>query len=335
MINLFRKQLEKGTKMQKIYNLFRKYLPIVLVVSSIALVFGLLSLIYYYNESTVSIDFKNVVPIFTVILMAIAVLASIIFTSKVDKLHITKIKKSFGLCKFASLLAATLAAALFFFDFFRFVLNPGQFSSLRIIRLLVFIPFVVYIVLNVIPKKVKTRRIELPHWLKPITAICTIVWSILGLLMIYFWQELPTTNLFKLIFLFYYVIVTLFFMFEIKFEISSPVVKGYVITALLLFVYTFAVIGPLMIAKFLGRLTEVTISEFEIFLAFALGIYAFAKLVAMQQTMKFVMKNNGTSHGHHHHHHHHHKHTDKPVTDEVTVPAESTTDQAEAAKENN
>ena len=335
MINLFRKQLEKGTKMQKIYNLFRKYLPIVLVVSSITLVFGLLSLIYYYNESTVSIDFKNVVPIFTVIFMAIAVLTSIIFSLKVDKLHITKIKKSFGLCKFASLLAATLAAALFFFDFFRFVLNPGQFSSLRIIRLLVFIPFVIYIVLNVIPRKIKTRRIELPHWLKPTAAICTIVWSILGLLMIYFWHELPTTNLFKLIFLFYYVIVTLFFMFEIKFELLTPVVKGYVITALLLFVYTFAVIGPLMIAKFLGRLTEVTISEFEIFLAFALGIYAFAKLVAMQQTMKFVMKNNGTSHGHHHHHHHHHKHTDKPVTDEVTVPAESTTDQAEAAKENN
>ena len=322
--------------MQKIYNLFRKYLPIVLVVSSITLVFGLLSLIYYYNESTVSIDFKNVVPIFTVIFMAIAVLTSIIFSLKVDKLHITKIKKSFGLCKFASLLAATLAAALFFFDFFRFVLNPGQFSSLRIIRLLVFIPFVIYIVLNVIPRKIKTRRIELPHWLKPTAAICTIVWSILGLLMIYFWPELPTTNLFKLIFLFYYVIVTLFFMFEIKFELLTPVVKGYVITALLLFVYTFAVIGPLMIAKFLGRLTEVTISEFEIFLAFALGIYAFAKLVAMQQTMRFVMKNNGTSHEHrHHHHHHHHKHTDKPVTDAATVPAESTADQAEAAKENN
>ena len=324
--------------MEKIYNLFRKYLPIVLAVSSIALVFGLLSLLYYYNESTINIDFMNVVPIFTVILTAIAIIISIVFTSKVDKLHITKIKKSFGLCKFASLLAATLAAALFFFDFFRFVLNPGQFSSLRIIRLLVFIPFVAYIVINVIPRKVKSRRIELPHWLKPTTAICTIVWSILGLLMIYFWQELPTTNLFKLIFLFYYIIVTLFFMFEIKFELLTPVVKGYVITALLLFVYTFAIIGPLMIAKFLGRLTEVTISEFEIFLAVALGIYAFAKLVAMQQTMRFVMKNSGTStkhHHRHHHHHHHHKHTEKPVTDEATVPAESTTDQAEAAKENN
>lgn len=313
--------------MEKVYTLFKKYLPIILIVSSIALVFGLLSLIYYYNESTVSISFKNVVPIFTVILATIAVIVSILFTSKVDKLHITKIKKSFGLCKFASLLVATLAAALFFFDFFRFVLNPGQFSSLRIIRLLVFIPFIAYIVINVIPRKIKRKRVELPGWLKPISAISTIIWSILGLLMIYFWDELPTTNIFKLIFLFYYIIVILFFMFEIKFELLTPCVKGYIITALLLFVYTFAVIGPLMIAKFLGRLTAVKISEFEIFLAFALGIYAFAKLMAMQQTMHFVMKKGARSHGHHRHHHHH-QHTDKPVTegDNATTADVATTD---------
>ena len=294
--------------MERVYNLFKKYLPIILIVSSVALAFGLLSLLYYYNDSTVSIAFKNVIPIFTVLFIVIAIIVSVLFTSKINRLHISRIKKSFGLCKFASLLAATLAAALFFFDFFRFVISPSQFSSLRIVRLIVFIPFIIYIVLNVIPKKFKKRRIELPTWLKPTTAVCTMIWCVLGLLMIYFWGELPTTNLFKLIFLFYYIIVALFFMFEIKFELFSPVAKAYVIFAAILFIYGFAVIGPLMLAKFFGRLTAVTISEFEIFLAFSLGIYAFAKLMAMQQTMQFVMKKNGHSH-HGHHHHHHHKHT--------------------------
>lgn len=142
--------------------------------------------------------------------------------------------------------------------------------------------------------------------------------------MIYFWQELPTSNIFKLAIMFYYIIVVLFFMFEIKFELFVPYVKGYIFTALLLFIYSFAVIGPLMLAKFFGRLSAVSISEFEIFLAFSLGIYALSKLVAMQQTMNFVMKRSDSSHGHSHHHHHHHNHTDKPADDNATT--ENTTE---------
>ena len=48
--------------MEKTYNLFKKYLPIILVLCFIGLVFGILSFVYYYNMSTVSINFKNVIP---------------------------------------------------------------------------------------------------------------------------------------------------------------------------------------------------------------------------------------------------------------------------------
>ena len=60
-----------------------------------------------------------------------------------------------------------------------------------------------------------------------------------------------------------------------------------------------------------------SISLFEIFLAFALGLYALGKMIAMQQTMRFVMKKHGNSgHSHKHHHHKHSKDKGADVTAE-------------------
>ena len=304
--------------MQKTYLIFKKYLPIILAVSALALIFGLLTMVYYYSDNTMSIDFKNVIPIFTAALVLIAFVLSIVFTFKVNNTGISKIKKSFGVCKFASLLAATLAAASFFFDFFRFVDQPGQFSVFRIIRLIVFIPFIAYLIINVIPKKIKRKRVTLPVWLKPVTAFSSLIWCILGLVMIYFWQApsystvLGTTNIFKVAFIIYYLFVTIFFIFEIKYEFISSAPKGYVLFSSFLFVYSITIIGPIMLKTVLSESSNLgSISLFEIFLAFALGLYALAKMIAMQQTMRFVIKKRGGStHAHrHHHHHHHHKHS--------------------------
>ena len=301
--------------MQRTYLTFKKFLPIILAVSGLALIFGLLTMVYYYNDATMSIAFKNVIPIFTVGLIFISFALAIVFTVKVNNTGISKIKKSFPFCKFTSLLAATLAAASFFFDFFRFVDEPGQFSVFRIVRLIIFIPFIVYLVLNVIPRKIKRRKITLPDWLKPLTALSSLVWCLLGLVMIYFWTStsystvLGTTNIFRIAFIIYYLFVTVFFAFEVKYELISSAPKGYVLFSSLLFVYSFTVIGPIMLKTVLIESSNLgSISLFEIFLAFALGLYALGKMIAMQQTMRFVMKKNssGSSHGHHHHHHHKH-----------------------------
>ena len=267
-----------------------------------------------YNDATMSIDMSQVIPYCAIFFIVLAIFFVSFLTFKIDHLRITKVKKSFGICKFASLLAATLAAASFFFDFFRFVDQPAQFSAFRIIRLVVFIPFIAYLIINAIPKKIKRKRIVLPSWLKPICAVATLVWCILGLVMIYFWQSsayettMSTVNIFRIAFIFHYILVTLFFAFEIKFELLSPVPKAYVFFSGLLFTYSFTVIGPIMLRSILIESNNLgSISLFEIFLAFALGLYALSKLIAMQQTMRFVMKkNSGGSHHHHRSHRHHH-----------------------------
>ena len=294
----------KGFIMNKIYNLFRKFLIITIILSVIAVFFGLLTLIYYYNKDTVSVDFKNVIPICTAIMLIICIATVIHFVTKIDNLYISKIKKSFGFCHFAAALSAALASALFLFDFFRFVQTPTSSSALRILRLVAFVPFILYLILGMIPKRFHKKRIQIPRKVKYIACIGALAWAILGLLMIYFWEGLPMNNLFKLTHLLFYVLLLLFLVFEIKFELLTPVPKLYVLFSLLLFIHTTIITGSIMFAKFFGFIEEVTISEFEIFLAFALGIYALSKMIAIPRTMKFVKEKGHTRRRHRRHHSH-------------------------------
>ncbi len=297
--------------MEKTYNLFKRFLPIIFITSAIGLIFALFTLMYYYNGATKSIDFKNVIPIVTLIVFVVAIIVCIIFTVKTDKIHITKIKKSSSMSKFATLLSVALATALFLFDFIKFVIEPNTTSTLKIFRLLVFVPFIAYLVLEIIPTKIKRKRVQIPNWLSITTSICTIVWCILGLLAIYFWTGLETTNIFKLQHIFYYVFAVLFFLFEIKFKlISQKGCRGYILTSLILFSYTFITSGAIIIVKFTGGLNEITLSDFETFMPLALGLYALSKMIAVQETIKFVMKKERqTIHEHKHRHSHR---NDKP-----------------------
>ena len=309
--------------MDKTYNLFKKFLPLIIGVAFVGFAFSLLTLLYYYNDSTVSVNFKNVMPILTIFVVIGAIALAVYFSLQVKDLHISKIKKNFAFSKFASSLTAALGAALFFFDFFRFVQTPTTSSPLRILRMLVFIPFIAHFILGMLPSKFKRKKLSLPKWLKPLTSICAIAWSIFGLLMIYFWAGLPTTNMFRLIHTFYYILLIVFFMFEAKFELFTPMPRAFVMSSTLLFVYSFILTGSITLAKVLGGIPGVKISDFELFLTFSIGIYALSRMIAVQQTLKYVMnKNSGSRHRHHHHHH-------SSSNAEVAAPATSDTSDAE------
>ena len=292
--------------MEKTYKLFKKNLPIMITLSVIGLIFGLFTLLYYYEPKPPSIDFKNVIPIFTAIFLVASVVFAIAFTAKIKKLHVVKLKRSSGFSKFAALFAASLISALFLYEFIKFVITPSTLPTFKIIRLIVSVPAIAYLIVGLIPKKIKRKRIEIPTWVRPTTSVCMLAWCILGLLAVYFWNGLPTTNIFKLLHMAYYVLATLFIVAEIDFEFFSKNHRFYIITSALLFIWTFVAIGPIMFAKFFGKIPGVTISEFEIFAAVALGTYALSKLIAMQQTLQYVMKKESSDSRHHSHHHHHH-----------------------------
>ena len=308
----------KGVNMEKNYALFKKYLPILIVVTVIGLIFSLFTLAYdSYDPATITVDFGGVIPIFWIAFLVISYAVAFMFAFQVKNLHIKRIKKNSSFSKFAALLAAGLITALFLFNFIQFVKLERSLSTAKIVRLIFSIPFIAYLIVGIIPKEFHRKRIEIPKWIAPVSAIGAIAWCISSLFAIYFWtgaSALPTTNFFRLTHMFYLALATLFFLSEIGFEMLGKGHKLYVLTATCLFVTTTVITGTIMVANFLGQAKEISISGFEIFVGVALGVYALSRLFAIQYTLKYVMKQQKDGTGRHHHHHHHHSGSKPKVT---------------------
>lgn len=303
--------------MEKNYALFKKYLPILIIVSVIGLFFGLLSLAYdSYSPATVSVDFTDVIPIFWLAFLAISYIVSLVFTFQIKNLKINRIKKSSSFSKFAGLLAAGLISALFIFNFIQFVKLESSLSPAKIARLAFSIPFIAYLVVGVLPKKIRKKKIEIPKWVFPLGAIGAIGWCISSLFAIYFWggaAALPTTNFFRLTHMFYLALATVFFLTEVGFEMLGKGHRLYILSATCLFVTTTVITGTVMVASIFGKGREISISGFEIFVGVSLGVYALSRLFAIQHTIKHVIKQQKEG-MHRHHHHHHHSSSKSKVT---------------------
>ena len=300
--------------MEKTYNTFKKFILAILIFAFVGIAFGTFTLVHYYNDFTVSISFINPIPIFAISFALLTVAAYVILAIKTPSLNVKRLKKDSGFSKFASALAAALVTALFFFDFVRFIFPSTSLMTIKIIRLPVSIPFIIYFVLELIPSKVKRKKINIPSWLPPICSFCAIAWCIIGLLSIYFWSgvgALPTTNFFKIAHMLYYVIAAMFFLAEFSFSHLGKGHRIYIIAAFSLFAITAIFTGSTTIAAFAGLLPRMTISQFELVTAIALGIFALSKMMAVPYTIKYVMKREGSGRHHHHHHHHSHSHHSK------------------------
>ncbi|MBO5287050.1 MAG: hypothetical protein J6B34_02885 [Clostridia bacterium] len=329
--------------MEKTLKLFKKFLPAIIITTLVGLIFGFLTLLYYYIPSIPTITFKAVIPILTLVIFVLIVAMIITFAVKTKKLHISRVKRDAPFSKFAAALAGIMVAALFLFDFFRFVISPGLFAAQpeKIIRLFVFVPFVIYFVIQLIPKKMKRQAVILPKWLKPLCSVCAILWCVCSLVSIFRWTGLPITNIFKLSFIAYTLLALIFFLSEAKFELLKPNHRFYMISAFLLFSYTVVVSGSIVLGKLLGTAKAVTLSEFELICSITLGIYALSKMFAILRTLSFLKERSSTStysskfsnKKHHHGHHHSHHKTTTPVTEKVTTDNVTPTDTEVKTKE--
>ena len=282
--------------MKDTLKLFRRFLPIIFLLSILGAFFGLLTFLFYLDlaapKSTIN---WNIIPIITVLLLVSAIGVSLAFAIKTEKIHIKRIKKNTAISKFANLLVATLASALFLFDFFRFVEAPADFSVWRILRLVVFVPFIAYMVIAIIPRKIRKKTVVIPKWATYVSSASTIIWCILGLITLYFFNVIAMTDIFKLIFMIYYIIVILFFVTEVQFELLGAGHRAYLFSALALSAYTFVLSGSITIGMFIGKLRDIHISAFEVFLSLTIGIYAFSKMIAIQSTLKYEIEKNRNS----------------------------------------
>ena len=299
--------------MEKTYSAFKKFIPIILVLSLLSIIFGVFTLLHYYDKYTISIQFSNVIPIFAIIFTVLTVVAYIILAVKTPTLHVKRLKRDSGFSKFASALAAAFVTALFLFDFIRFVSPSTALMTTKIIRLPVSIPFIAYFVLELIPSKIKRKKISIPSWVPVLCSLCAIAWCVIGALSTYFWSGLPITNFFKISHILYYILGALFFLADFAFNHFGKGHRLYIISAFSFFAIVAIFTGSTTVGTLAGWLQDMTISQFELVTAIALGIFALSKMIAVPYTIKYVLKREGRNS--HRSHHHHHSHVSKQKAD--------------------
>ncbi len=273
---------------KKTYKTMNIFLPIILGLGLLTVPFGILTFIFNYNSVTKNVNFAQVAPVLFLIILAGAIGVSIALTVKVKTFHITRLKRDSAFLKFASLLASIMVLVLFAYDFYKFLFTTDIISVLKIIRLVFAFPFAIHLFLSFLPRRINRRPVQVPKWLSLGCAISSILWSLIGLMALYF-SSIPQ-NFFTITHTLFYVIVVLYFLFEIKFQfINQGSTRAHLITALLLFAFTMAVACSATIALMAGKISNVGISAFEFVCAWSLGLYALSRIFAVKSTLKHVL----------------------------------------------
>lgn len=326
--------------MKRTYKLFKLFLPIILALTAISSIVGVFIFTLTFNPSS-GINFLQAAPIITLLLIAISVIVSICFVFKIKHTHVTKIRRDSNILKFSSVLAFVVVFALTIFDFYVLlysgtVVNPAK--VFKVLRIIAAIPFLIYIIINALPKRMFRQKIVVPNTLQYIASIGAIVWALFSILAIWFFES-SAYIFFKVEHTLFYALFTLFIVTEVKAQLIKPSVKLHIITALLLFTIAF----PFAFAIVIGNINDIAITKislFEYLTAMALSIYAISKVYAYQYTIKFVMDTERTSSAHSHHHHHHHTKSvnegveetskEEKITEDVSVNEDIPAQESEA-----
>lgn len=281
--------------MNKTYKLLTKNTAFIFLATLLSIFLGLLTFLFYFDSTTSTIAFGNVIPILFILSIVGTLALSVLTTVKAKHFGVSKIKRSSSFFKFSSYLVCAMLVLFFFYDLFIFILQPAQITFLRSVRIVLFIPMIAHIVISVLPNKIKRTKIEISQPVRIVAGIGAVLWAVVSLLTVYFDYAILTNNVFKTILIFVYLLASLFFLYDAKFILIKPCPKPFVLSSLALFIVTFSFTLGALIARMFGKTGSLGISEFEIIVSLALGIYAFSKLCAFINTMKFIMENSYSS----------------------------------------
>lgn len=286
--------------MKKAYEIFKKLIPYVIVGAVITTIFGIVAYGLNYNKATSTFIVPEVCSLLFIGFLAVTVGYVIFFSIKSRHLHITKIRKNSNFLKLTSWLTAAVLVLLFIFETAKLIAEPyiedaTGFNAWRVIRYILTLPFAAYFIIEAFPKKIKKTKINFPNWLRYTLSICAILWCVSGLLSIYFSDFMTTTNVIKNFQIILYLVFSVFFVFEGKFEHLKPNNVGYLITSLLSFVLSMGLGLSTIISLAAGFIsTYKCCSEIELTTYAVIGIYALSRVFAILSTMKHVIDHDET-----------------------------------------
>lgn len=271
--------------MRKTYALLKKCIPIITVCLVPILLFGILSFAFCYNYETYSLKIPAVVTciflVFVVALIAFCAYVSI----KSNGVKVMGIKKDHGFLKFAAYLSSVTMLVGFIYDFASIVQHPSLFGVFRVIKFILSIFVCAYFIISVFPKKIKRTKIIIPRWIKYTLSVCTVLWGIAGIFTVYFLDGLLTSEISRISQVLLYVLITLFFLFEAEVDHLTPKYRAYIFSAFALDVLVCAFPLPMLLIPSVQRF-----SVMELLYPISIGIYAFARIIALMSTMKRAIK---------------------------------------------
>lgn len=326
--------------MKETYKFLVKKLPLILAGSIITTIMGVIAMILGYNSSTSWLKLSGVCTI----IFALFGFATMCFAGYIDyktkDIHIKKIRKNSGFLRASAYLAFAISFFIFGFELVKIILASYEesfsdyFTVWRVLRFVFALPCSAHFLFVALPVKFKRKRINIPKKILYVSSVSTILWSIAGLLATYFANEpgknFSTMNILKIWQILVYLSFAVFFLFEAKFDHINQSSKGYIFTGCLAFICVMAFTLTNLICLALRIVpSRNCFSTPEMICLFAVGLYAFAKVYAIPNTMKYVI-DNGDSHSSHssksgkHRHHHHHSDNVNAVTSENPVENNNT-----------
>ena len=291
--------------MKKTLRFLQKSIWVLLVEAIFVALLGTVSFVYLFDSITDTLAFPHVI----VILFIFAVLCGVGTTRyvcvKSNNIGITRIKKTNKFILFADAFAVIMMLTFFIYECvtsMTYAENENKaLVFFRVTRWVLSIPALGYFVIQAMPKKIRRVKIEIPTYLGIITSISLILWCIFGIFTTYFAKHLTSPNdVTKICMMFIYAILALFFIFEGEFQYVKTAHKPYMMLAFCSTISTFAIPFSISIAKiFRAEMAYDALSQPELLMCFAIGVYALAKMFALISTMNLVLESShGRSHSH-------------------------------------
>lgn len=302
--------------MRKTCRFLEKFILVVLLELLFVALFGAISFSFMHDEETNTLIMPHIVTIVFLIVILATIGTGIFMSVKAKNICVVNIKKTEPFLMFASTFAAILTLVFFIYECIISIVK-GQMSAYFVFRAtkwVLSLVLVAYFVIQALPKKVGKFRIHIPANAKIGVSICAIAWAVFGVLTVYF-NALLITDISKISQLLVYASIAVFFVFEGEFENVKARHKPYMISAFVCSALTFAFPLGISLAKILGKFSPYgAFSQPELLLSFAIGLYAFAKMVAMIRTMRIVVDSSSDGHS---------KKFDKKATDKAIAEEQS------------
>lgn len=310
--------------MRKTYKFLKLFTLIILAELALIALFGTVAFSFITKDSaTVTLRFPHIITVIFYLLIIATVATAVYACVRSKNVGITHIKKNNRFLQFASCFAAIMMLVFFVYECVVIASDTTGTNAAshtlyfvsRSVRWILSLVSCIYFVLQALPKRFRHLRIRIPKWLSVTSAICAILWAVVGLIVVYFDYKVGNSETAKVGQLLAYASIAIFLLFESEFELAKPRTKAYMISAFVCSAITFAFPLSISVAKIIGKISVYrAFSQAELLLTFAVGLYALAKMFALVSTMHTVIETSN--------HSSHSSKFDKPAESSETVKAE-------------